>query len=173
MTPQYVTTAGIDYGHGRTNLDIRTGIRYGCIGTSTIAQAWSDCAEPEYGDPTCPRCGGSVDKLHGPTNEYECTHCAITLDDSDAYPDQAIGWYVNDREYEAHDCLDADVMVTRSPYYTHAAFCSPWVPGAGDLNAPMADGVRTYCFGHDWFDTGAAPYPVYAVATGKLILPTP
>jgi len=26
-----------------------------------------------------------------------------------------------------------------------------------------------YCFGHDWFEDGKAPYPVYSVETGELV----
>ena len=33
------------------------------------------------------------------------------------------------------------------------------------------DGERAYCFGHDWFEDKAAPYPVYSVATGELVPP--
>lgn len=55
------------------------------------------------------------------------------------------------------------LYVIRSPYYTHAAFCSPCCPGAGDLDLPHADGERTYCLGPEWFEDGKAPYPVYRV----------
>jgi hypothetical protein len=34
-------------------------------------------------------------------------------------------------------------------------------------------GVRTYCLGHDWFEDGKAPYPVYRVDNGELVLPDP
>jgi hypothetical protein len=54
-------------------------------------------------------------------------------------------------------------MVVKSPFYTYAQFCSPCVPGAGNLDNPMAEGVKTYCLGHDWFEGGVAPYPVWRV----------
>lgn len=28
---------------------------------------------------------------------------------------------------------------------------------------------RAYCLGHDWFEDGQAPYPVYSIATGELV----
>ena len=28
---------------------------------------------------------------------------------------------------------------------------------------------RVYCFGHDWFERGKAPYPVFSVETGEII----
>lgn len=31
--------------------------------------------------------------------------------------------------------------------------------------------AECYAFGHDWFEDGVAPYPVYEVATGKLMEP--
>ena len=35
----------------------------------------------------------------------------------------------------------------------------------------VKDGVRAFCFGHDWFEEGKAPYPVFSVATGKRVRP--
>jgi hypothetical protein len=60
-------------------------------------------------------------------------------------------------------------MVLKSPYYTYANYCSPCVPGAGNLDDIVEGEVKTYCFGHDWFEEEKAPYPVYSVATGELI----
>jgi hypothetical protein len=31
--------------------------------------------------------------------------------------------------------------------------------------------AKGYCFGHDWFEGGKAPYPVFSVKTGELVLP--
>jgi hypothetical protein len=75
--------------------------------------------------------------------------------------DEPIGWEYADDGYELTGCLDSDIMVLKSPYYTLAPFCSPCVPGAGDLNSARSDGVKTYCLGHDWFEEGVAPYLVY------------
>ena len=44
---------GIDYGHGLSNVDKATGIRYGVIGQGTVGAAWYDI-EPDYGEPHCP-----------------------------------------------------------------------------------------------------------------------
>jgi len=35
--------------------------------------------------------------------------------------------------------------------------------------AEQAGFPKVYCFGHDWFEDGKAPYPVFSVATGELI----
>lgn len=73
---------------------------------------------------------------------------------------------------------DPDVFVVRSPYFTFAQFCYPYFTPAPDAyhldhptDDPTDDGERTYCYGHDWFAGGGAPYPVYSVATGELVPP--
>ena len=43
--------------------------------------------------------------------------------------------------------------------------------GAGNLDNAMSEGVKTYALGHDWFDSQCAPYPVYSVETGLLVMP--
>lgn len=103
--------------------------------------------------------------------------------------------YVYERDgYRIQGCLDFDLMVTRSPFFTYAQYCSPCVPGAGHLDnhysaensgtanvpgfgetyAMLAEECgfpRVYCFGHDWFESGVAPYPVFSVETGKIVAP--
>lgn len=64
-----------------------------------------------------------------------------------------------------------DLFLTKAPYYTHAQFCSPCAPGAGHLENPCPSGPKTYCLGRDWFEAGAAPYPVYAVDTNEEVTP--
>ncbi len=215
-------SAGIDYGSGMTNIDVETGIRFGVISQHSIGQAWADSAEADYGKPTCPKCGDEAieydeskdivrDQMGNEQGQFECGHgcadfmcenCEYVFDSSDAYGDEPLGWSVDDGEYKLVDCLDSDVMVILSPYYTFAPFCSPCVPGAGDLdgadNMPEGDGwrwdapaqewrqndtgegfdglsvpsgVKTYCVGHDWFEDGTAPYPVFSVATGAEVAP--
>lgn len=52
-----------------------------------------------------------------------------------------------------------------------AKFREQAVQGATERAAES--GVKTYCVGHDWFEDGKAPYPVYSVATGELVAPEP
>jgi len=148
-------SAGIDYGMGKSNIDVKTGIRYGCISQNSILQAWADDAEPYY-------IGRSVQDLDDV--EYE-----------DLEP---TSYVLDDGEYLAESCLNHDVILIKSPYFTYCKFCSPCVPGAGNLDSPSnftedgtTDGVATYCFGHDWFDSGVAPYRVYSLTTGKVVGP--
>ena len=68
--------------------------------------------------------------------------------------------------YQASCGEDGDIFITKSPYFTYCMYCSPCAPGAGYLMSPNPAGIMTYCFGHDWFDSGKAPYPVYDVTNG-------
>lgn len=68
---------------------------------------------------------------------------------------------------------DGDVWVILSPFYTLCKECSPCAPNAGYLteaagDGAAGDGMKSYCLGHDWFET-RAPYKVYDVATGELV----
>ena len=164
---------GIDYGTGTTNCDPKTGIQFGVISQHDIIQAWADSAEPDYGTPQeteCPKCD------HCSTLEdiewgdiVTCPKCDEEFEVE--LPDYAepIGWFYDDEGYKLSDCLDSDVMVLKSPYYTYCQFCSPCVPGAGNLNNPIEEGVKAYCLDKSWFQDGKAPYPIYSVETNQLV----
>jgi hypothetical protein len=102
-------------------------------------------------------------------------------------------WRWEEDGYILQDCLRTDVFVIKSPYYTYAQFCSPCVPGAGNLNnhfewnpvleprlragnvlyeraAENAGFPKVFCLGHDFFDNDEAPYPVFSVESGKRVL---
>lgn len=181
-----------DYGMGKTNIDHKTGIRYGVIPVDDVLQAWADSSEPEYADETEQMCG-ECQKMHegnvGDLVECECGE-EFELELSDfAEPMRHV---LNDGEYEATQSADdTDIFITKSPYFTFAAFCSPCAPGACHLRNPLEpeppfqagqamDSVirhmsqqnnRCYCFGHDWFDEGKAPYTVFSVETNRVVLP--
>lgn len=175
---------GIDYGHGQTNIDHATGIRYGVISQGALASWFYDEWMADYGDPACPKCGAPAKDVTGygakylnlcdeyeqyddrGCTDYACDACRITFDSGDAFPEEPRGYELIDDEYHAVDCLDL-----RSPYYTRGVFCSPCVPGAVSLESPDVDGERAYCFGHEFFEDGRAPYPVYRVADDQLVEP--
>lgn len=170
---------GIDYGMGQTNIDKETGIRFGVIPMNDLAHwAW-ESFEDDYGDPTCPKCGNEAmeydEECHcgfdGEGSDYACEDCCYSFMSDEAFGDEVISSHLDDGEYVAQRDSDGDIFITKSPYYTHAQFCSPCAPGAGHLSHPVDGGAKTYCFGHDWFEDGVAPYPVYEVATGKLVEP--
>lgn len=175
--------AGIDYGRGLTNIDHETGIRYGCISQHEVTQAWTDSAEADYGKPTCPSCGEEIgysnDAPDCPEAEEEwftgkdfvCFTCKACYWSDAVYADEPLGWSLDDGEYVAVDCLDSDILIIKSPYFTYGPYCSPCVPGAVSLAVDgeygPETGAKAYCFGHDWFDDGKAPYAVYRVDDGS------
>jgi hypothetical protein len=163
---------GIDYGLGKVNLDRETGIRFGVINQNHVGQAWYDSAEADYGTPQepieCPNCG------HPHTfqewgDSADCEKCEESIDCE--LPDMAepLGFEYSGEGIQARCGDDGDIFITKSPYFTRAQFCSPCAPGACYLLNPCDDGEKAYCFGHDWFEGGVAPYPVYSVETGELV----
>ena len=170
--------AGIDYGNGKTNTDPQTGIRYGVISQNSVMSDALDDLEPDYGDPHCPKCGDPAEAMpegDDPVGEdwtddgsdYICRSCKYAFESYDAFTDESSGFTYDQDGYSLTDCLDTDLFILKSPYYTFARFCSPCVPGAGNLDNPDPEGAKTYCLGHDWFEGEKAPYPVYSVETGE------
>lgn len=178
-----MTNAGTDYGIiDQTNRNKETGIHYGVIHQDAILQAWADSAEADYGKPVCPRCGNEAieydSKKHDGYDmdediheccDYACERCQHSFSSENAFGNEPIGWHYSDTDYEMVDCLDSDVMIIKSPFYTYARFCSPCVPGAGNLNSPSEDGIKAYCPGADWFEDECAPFPIYSVVTDKRV----
>jgi hypothetical protein len=177
---------GIDYGLGQSNVDQKTGIRYGVVSINSLNL---DCVydgsfDEDYGKPTCPKCGNTVtDELpdgwremelesymgHG-CDDFVCVDCKLLLDSSDVYSEEMLGMSYNKDGYELSSAFDnTEIFITKSPYYTHAQFCSPCAPGAGNINHPCADGPKTYCLDGDWFEDEKAPYPVYRVSDDTLV----
>jgi hypothetical protein len=120
---------GIDYSLGRSNYNQDTGIHYGVISQHAINQDILSEFENEYPECENPEC------------EDYC-ECAF----------ESIGMTFEDSEYLVTDCLDSDLMILKSPYYTYCQYCSPCVPGAGNIGTEVENGVKTYCLGLDWYD---------------------
>ncbi len=169
------TSAGIDYGNGVTNIDVKTGIRYGVISQYEVLQAWCDESERNYGPPTCGHCGTELTKRRRARIENGlvtwCGGCHARIEDiSDTYPEEPVALEYVGGGYECRQSRDdTDVFILKSPFYTYAAFCSPCAPGAGYLMnwfeykfpnetgnyikaAERAGFPKVYCFGHDWFE---------------------
>lgn len=178
--------AGIDYGLGRSNIDHTNGIRYGVISQHAVGQAWYDSSEAQYAGPNCPKCGDDArahdsekydageyaNYTEGPgCADYACDRCCYIFDSSEAFGDDPIGFTFEDSEYTLTAGEDGDIFVVKSPYYTHAQFCSPCAPGAGHLENPCEHGPRTYALGHEWFEDGKAPYPLFKVADDTEVVP--
>ena len=103
---------------------------------------------------------------------YPCHDCEFEQGDDDCSMAECepSSWFYNEYGYMAELCFyGAEIMIMKSPFYAYGSFCSPCVPGAIDFNSPGDDG-KAYCFGHDWFEGGKAPYRVFSVATGKEVI---
>lgn len=156
---------GIDYGLGHTNIDYKTGIRYGVISQHSIMPEALDDFEADYGDPSCPECGGPVED--GSVKDYSCGQCLEDYYVDQVYGDEPLAWRLAEEGYNASINANGYIVVVASPFYTHAQFCSPCYPGAGNLDVYCVDGPRTFCLGADFFENEEAPYVVYDVETGK------
>ena len=181
---------GIDYAHGTANVG-KSGVRYGVIPMNALAgRAWEEL-ESDYGAPSCPKCGNEVVEVNAElradeqgdllnrdnyecngAGDYACDDCCYLFDGDEAFGDEPLGYSLVDAECELTVGQDGDMFVLRSPYYTHAKFCSPCAPGACYLLNPVdKGGPRCYCLSHDWFEGGKAPYPVWRVDDGELVRP--
>jgi hypothetical protein len=159
-----IVGAGIDYGLGMSNVDRETGIRYGVINQNECLQAWADSSEADYPEMECSSCG-----LAGITVDMaECPECGADFCNEFDYI-KAAGYVLDDGEYKAEAGDDGDIFITKSPFFTLYAFCSPCARGAGYIMDSRENGVKAYCFGHDWFDDGKAPYLVYRVDGGEQV----
>jgi len=157
---------GIDYGHGNTNIDTKTGIRYGVISQRDVGDAWYDESEAFYGSSHCPECGDELDDDTLDEYECECGH-EIKWVGEECYGDEVISHYIDNGEYSA-ECGDSgDIFIYRSPYYTNCGFCSPCAPGAGYLT-DNGDDCKAYCFGPEWFD-GDPPHAIYQISDNSLV----
>lgn len=120
--------AGIDYGLGKTNIDLETGIRYGVIALNNCNQDWLNEFEPYYGEE-------SIE-----LNDYA----------------EPISWFYDKdgikAEYNNDSCY---LFVFKSPVIVKCNYCSPCVPGAGDLDNPNTEGIEAYGLPSDclWSDT--------------------
>lgn len=138
---------GIDYGLGKTNIDTKTGIRYGVISQNELLQDWCESSKPYY----------------------NCENCEYNEENNKEYPDncdfcEPTSFYIDNNEYFAESDSYGDIFIIKSPYYTLCEYCSPCAPGAGYL---VNEGsVKAYCFGPEWFED-KLPYKIYNVSDNK------
>lgn len=158
------TDKGIDYGLEKMNIDPETGIRHGVISQHSVMPEALDDLSYDYGKPHCPKCGEEVSADDMGQYDFFCLKCYYGIRAEDAYSDQPLGFHYDQDGYFLADCLNNDILVLRSNFYTYDQVCSLLLPRAGNLHTPVADGVKTYCLGHEWFEGRIAPYPVYRVS---------
>lgn len=159
------------------NIHPETGIRYGVICPSFVDQwyEWSHAVVDEQ----CPHCGsGKVEIIDDVNGGYRCEDCKATFMEDESEDITVVGRTYTTIRYKANQAVEGEeIIISESPYFTYARLCAPTFPNAGDLNSAIAivisesDGYKTYCFGHTWYNNGAAPYPIYKVSDGTLKWP--
>lgn len=87
---------GIDYGHGKTNVDKETGIRYGVISAASVGQSWYDSAESDYGAAHCPECGHEAVSYPGNVVAYALSKGLIVTPEWVLGQDPAVLGYKHD-----------------------------------------------------------------------------
>jgi hypothetical protein len=166
------TYKGLDYSHGLANIDNSTGIRYGVIPVDEIGGYWYEGAESYYIN-ACPFCGKDLEGEFGSVEI--CPHCEHEFEEGDFDLCEPVSFYIDDEEYTAEQSADdTDIFIVKSKYYTYSQLCSPCAPGACHLGSPIDEqdpNNRCYCFGHDVFEDGKAPYTVYSVETNEIVEP--
>lgn len=188
------TYPGINYAGSRdvtTNCDSLTGIRYGVISyNSVMGEALDDIMthgrDMAWEKALAEAVKEAKAKAEQAGDDPEEVNEDDVSDDLGANWESSLGNYLYESDgYKLTGCLDNDLFVMASPYFTYAQFCSPCVPGAGNLDCPYAPpsegepfepanaGFPTvFALGHDWFEGGKAPYHLWSVADGKEVLPT-
>ena len=127
--------AGIDYGLGQSNINKETGIRFGVIAQNSINLDCLSDFESDYGDPTCPDCGRELiaddpdvdeDADWNDGKDFACADCEKCYWSDQVYSDEPIGLVPYEVDgYLIEGCLDSDLFILKSPYFTYAQFCSP------------------------------------------------
>ena len=156
---------GIDYGLGQANMGEKA--RYGVIHSREIGQAWYEESEDNYLY-FCPKCNYEIG--------YEfmdiCPECGYKIQDYDFDMLDPISFSYDQDGYACEQGYDdPDIFILKSPFYTWCQFCSPCAPGAGYVMnwTEPGVGIKSYCFGPDWFEDNKAPYPVYRVEDDELV----
>ncbi len=188
--------AGINYaGPGQTtNMDAKTGIRYGVIpqhavnhdAIDDVFQNGLDLGFEAYKDQCKANIREALSDFFSDFTWGGKTESRLDSAVSDAF--EAVSDGLGDM-YENNDgCAQmlyesdglkiqtdsgGDLWILASPFFTYAQFCSPCAPGACYLKNALetpSDSNRAYCLPADWFDDESpCPYPVYSVATGELV----
>jgi hypothetical protein len=180
---------GIDYsGPGSTvNRDPETGIRYGIISCNSVSPESMDDIYTHGQDLDYEEHVEKVkSSLRTALSDYfsdykwkDKTESKLDAATREAF--DAIAERLGDNYESTGDCTrmryeqdgyilqidsSGDLWVIKSPYYTHAQFCSPCAPGACHLDNPItekSEANKCYCLGDDWFENEKAPYSIYNV----------
>jgi len=176
---------GIDYGQGQTNIDLETGVRYGIIAMNSLdGSGWETMASGDDLDFEAFKrevCSTLRTAIEGVLEQHRLDGCNDALGiaqdtvdnlEFDSYESSGdcTRYSLRRDGYALTTTADGNLFVIKSPYYTFAQYCSPCVPGAGNLDVPSGDGPKTYCLASDWFDdVRPCRYPVYRLDTDEQI----
>ena len=168
---------------GKTNID-ETGMRYGVISQHSIdGGALSDIYFGHHSvDLAYERWLDEIKSaLHHALKDFlssqsleDAVETVLGMDSlGEGHEGEADPRYETDG-YIIEKCLDADLIVMKSRFFTYAQYCSPCVPGACNLDSPLEMPTENgsnccYCLGHDFFEDGKAPYKVYSMLSGEEI----
>lgn len=147
--------AGIDYSCGSgANQDTETGIRYGVIAINSLSSNVWDDIENIYIQ-SCPNCGDELNeqfKLDLANEDLDCPSCGKNMSEDDSWPEEPSGKaWKGDSAYNL-EFTELYCFVTKAPVAIKATYCSPCMPGAGDLDSPNPDGILTYALDPSFFD---------------------
>src|SRR5882672_1007193 len=109
-----MSSTGIDYGLGRSNIDNVTGIRFGVISQHSIMPEACEDFEQDYGKPTCPECGrdlidSSDDSISAADwnagKDYACAKCEQVYWSDSVFSEESLGFTYSRAGYELTNCL--------------------------------------------------------------------
>jgi hypothetical protein len=157
----------------KPNIDPITGIHFGVIPPHETQ--WYEAAKPFY-PAACPHCGSwELEEQEENPSLLFCESCHAVIPEGDQFPLEPTQFvYEEEGYFLSQSADDHDIFVCKAPYYTLTQPCSACAPNAGYLpQASLKGSLRAFCLGHDFFESGQAPYPVFLVETGEEVKPTP
>lgn len=174
---------GIDYSGigGTCNRDRETGIRYGIISQEsvscyTIEDILSNGDDlgfahmkQEAKDAVARAIASAIDDYGQIGDPDELAHEIIENSVEWHDCDESGPYAFEEGDLKVQTTSDNNLWVFKSPFYTRAQFCSPCVPGAGNLDTFCPDGPKTYCLPADWFEDGKAPYDIWCAKTDDIL----
>jgi hypothetical protein len=128
---------GIDYGRGKTNIDLLTGIRYGVI---SVRKLDLDIFDAFTSHPVCPHCGTDLPDTFDPY-ESDCPHCGACIEDGEQWPEDVESYYSKNGITAVYSPDTGDVTFLKSPYTVKGPYCSPCAPGAISIGLEGEDDV--------------------------------
>ena len=90
-----------------------------------------------YRDPVCRSVAMEIEELGGDSAPSRQEVWDVISDRfGDTYECDDRDWCWEEDGYVLENCLQSDMFVSKSPYFTYAQFCSPCIPGGCNLDSP-------------------------------------